>query len=302
MECIHCHSSNIQKRGIRNDKQKYQCNRCKKYFKVPLSQIEIKLDRTIVLPKITLLDIETLPMKGYMWGTYDQNFSVSQIIQPTVMLSWAAKQLFGSSMKHDILTSKEAIAADDSRISKSLWDIMNESDIVIGHNINGFDIKKMNTRFLVNKLMPPKASQVIDTLEVARKVFGFDCNKQEFISMLLLRDHKIKTDFDLWRDCDNGKQEALDNMTKYNQYDVTLLEEIYIVIRPWIKGHPNLALYSEVNQEMCPNCGSTHLVENGYYITPANRYASRRCDNCGALSRDRIGNLDKIKKDVLLRN
>lgn len=253
-------------------------------------------------PKITLLDIETLPMKAYVWSMWDQNVSVSQVIQPTIMLSWAAKTLFGSHMQSDVLTPEEAVLATDERISASLWDVMNGSDIVIGHNINGFDIKKMNTRFLMNGFPPPKPSSVIDTLEVAKKMFGFDSNKQEFLAMMLLDDHKIKTDFELWAACDHGEQDALNKMSTYNKYDVTLLEEIYLAIRPWIKGHPNLGLYTDELQQVCNNCGSINVVEDGFYYTPANKFVSYRCENCGAYTRERTGNLDKEKKAVLLRN
>jgi hypothetical protein len=253
-------------------------------------------------PIITLLDIETLPIIGYVWTPWDINMSVGQIIEPTAMLSWSAKTLFSSKMKSDIMTPEEAIERDDGRISQSLWEIMNGSDIVIGHNINGFDIKKMNSRFLVHGFNPPKPSQVIDTLDTAKKLFGFDSNKQEFLAMMLLSDHKIKTDFDLWKRCDNGDKAALDEMLKYNKYDVTLLEEIYLTIRPWMKGHPNLGLYTDEIIPVCNNCGSANVTADGYYYTPANRFDSYHCGNCGAYTRARVGNLEKEKKEVLLRN
>jgi hypothetical protein len=218
------------------------------------------------------------------------------------MLGWSAKQLFSSHMQHDILKPEEAYAADDDRISRSLWQVMDDADIVIGHNINGFDIKKMNFRFLVNGLLPPKPSQAIDTLEVCKKTFGADSNKQEFIAMMLLNDHKLKTDFELWKACDHGDEKALAQMSKYNQYDVTLLEEIYLIIRPWIKNHPNLGLYTDEHQEVCNMCGSINIIEDGSYYTPANRFGSRLCGSCGAYLRERKGDLDKSKREVLLRN
>ena len=253
-------------------------------------------------PIITLLDIETLPILGYVWTPWDMNMTVSQIVKPTAILSWAAKQLFSSHMQSDVMKPKEALARDDQRISESLWQIVNKSDIIIGHNINSFDSKKMNARFLVNGLPPPKPSSVIDTLDVAKKYFGFDSNKQEFLAMMLLNDHKLKTDFELWRACDNGDADSLDKMSTYNQYDVTLLEEIYLVLRPWIKGHPNLGLYTDELQEVCNNCGSINVIADGNYYTPANRFISYHCQSCGAYSRSRTGDLDKEKKEVLLRN
>jgi len=73
----------------------------------------------------------------------------------------------------DIVTSKEVVNEDDERIVNSLWKLFDEADIIIAHNGGNFDIPNMNTRFIVNKLPPPSAYQMIDTLKVARKGFGF---------------------------------------------------------------------------------------------------------------------------------
>lgn len=66
---------------------------------------------------------------------------------------------------------------DDSKLIEDLWKLFDEADIIIGHNINSFDIKKANTRFIENGLMPPSNYQTIDTLRVAKKYFGFTSNK-----------------------------------------------------------------------------------------------------------------------------
>ena len=50
-------------------------------------------------------------------------------------------------------------------------------------------------------------------------------------------------------------------MLKYNKRDVTLLEEVYLRIRPWIKGHPNCANYIDSKVPICSNCGSKNLTK-----------------------------------------
>ena len=254
------------------------------------------------LPKIVLMDIETLPIKAFTWGLWDQNVGINQIIADWTLLSWSAKQLFDSHIISDIMTSKEAVERDDLRITQSLWKVVDDADIVIAHNGIGFDFRKMNTRFLVHELMPPRRFEIIDTLDVIKKNFGLSSNKLEFIAELLVNDHKIKTDFELWRNCDAGDPTALAQMETYNQHDVEVLEEVYLKIRPWIRNHPNLGAYSSEYQKTCNNCGSTNILANGEYHTSANIYNSFRCGNCGALMRGRKGILNNDKREILLRN
>ena len=43
--------------------------------------------------KILVLDIETSPHTGFHWGLFQQNISLSQLIESSTVLCWAAKWL-----------------------------------------------------------------------------------------------------------------------------------------------------------------------------------------------------------------
>ena len=47
------------------------------------------------------------------------------------MLSWSAKWLNNPNMMSDVLTPEEALREDDLRITKSMWHLFNEADIII---------------------------------------------------------------------------------------------------------------------------------------------------------------------------
>jgi len=74
----------------------------------------------------------------------------------------------------------------------------------------------------------------------------------------------------------------LAEMLSYNDQDVILLEDVYVKLRPWIKSHPNMNLYTEDN--VCSNCGSRRIINTGTYRTNVNEYLSEQCE-CGAWSR-----------------
>lgn len=253
--------------------------------------------------KILVLDIETTPLEAYVWSTqvWKARISDDLIISQWFMLTWAAKWLGEDTVMSMRLTGEEALAEDDGRITKGLWELLNQADIVIAHNGDSFDVPNINTRLIVNGLPPTKVYRTIDTLKVARKQFGFTHNSLNALGKLFNLGVKIGTNFDLWRRAKNGKDEALEEMEIYNQGDVTLLEAVYLKLRPYIKGHPNLGIYSMMEDNQCGHCGSTNLAEDGSYLyTNTGKYVTFRCNSCGAVSKARKSILTKEKSRTLL--
>jgi len=257
------------------------------------------IKKSTKLPKILLLDIETAPIKGYVWRLWKQNIYLPQLISDWFMLTWSAKWLFDSTVDSDRLTGKEVLEENDYRIVKRLWSYLNEADIVIAHNGESFDIPKINARCIVNNLPPTSPYQQIDTKKIAAKQFGFSSNKLDGLAIQFGFKVKLDTDFELWAECMKGNEEALKYMEEYNKHDVELLEEVYLKLRPWIKAHPNVGLYIEADYPVCSNCGSNHLHKEGYYYTSTGRYETYRCE-CGAISRVRTTSYPKDKRKKLL--
>lgn len=244
------------------------------------------------LPKILIFDIETAPMQAFVWKRYKENVSLEQTISESFMLCWSAKWLYDEEVMGDCLTSEEAIGENDFRIVNSLYNLINEADVIIAYNGRNFDIPYMNQRFLTYGFAPYVPVQVIDPYETAKSVFRFSSNKMDNIATQLGLQNKIKTDFNLWKGCMFGDKKSLDDMLKYNKQDVVVLEEIYCQMLPWIKNHPNLSNYFE-NKKRCVKCASEDIQElNRYFYTPSGKYKLYRCKNCGAIFRGKT-NLNK---------
>jgi DNA-directed RNA polymerase subunit RPC12/RpoP len=113
---------------------------------------------------------------------------------------------------------------------------------------------------------------------------------------------KSDTDFKLWSACMRGDESALQYMQKYNIQDIKVLEEIYLIMRPYIKSHPNYNLYIDSEKPVCPHCGHDHLEFVGYYyFTQTGKYKNYRCQSCGALSRERK-TVFQNSKSILISN
>lgn len=252
-----------------------------------------------LVPKILLIDIETAPIIAATWGLFKQNISIDQVIHDKHVICWAAKWLGDPYTYSDCLTPSEALKRNDKRIIQSVYDMINSADIIVGHNAQKFDMPILNGRFLQHRMNPTNPFQIVDTCLQARKLFGFTSNKLDFINRILDLKQKVDTGgFKLWLSCMNGDSEALDKMREYNENDVLILEDNYLTIRPYIKSHPNLALYhSDLQAPICLNCGSENLEtgKNGYYYTTVNKFEVFRCLECGALGHNRISSIGRTE-------
>jgi len=250
--------------------------------------------------QILIFDIETSPMEVYVWGLYLQRINHDNIIKDWHILSWSAKWLFSEETKSDALTPEEAIKGDDSRICKSMWNLFESADVVVGHNADKFDIRRLNARWMLSGLGPPSPYMVIDTLKQSRKIAAHASHRLDYLGKLMLNKGKIETNFGLWKKCKAGDQDALAEMEIYNRQDVILLEELYLEMRPWIKSHPNTGLFTDSDEPACPTCGHEKLIPIDPYYTSVGMYPGYRCAECGAISRGRFTEVALKKRKRLL--
>lgn len=288
-------------RGHRGEKDRKKLK--DKTFVTPItSDTRKKPEQINTGSKVLVLDIETAPISAYVWGIWNQNVGTHQIQSDWFCLTWAAKWLFEDKVYSAKLKPAEVITQNDKRIIEGIWKLVNEADIVIAHNGEKFDMPKLNSRFIINGLNPPLPYQQIDTLKHIRRQFGFTSNKLDYVNKLLNLERKKETNFELWEKCMKGNASALSEMEDYNVQDVRILEETYLMIRAWIKPHPNMGLFIlDEKEHRCPNCGSSELEVMGKtYNTTANVYELMRCSNCGASSRKRLGTANIKQKRHLL--
>lgn len=255
-------------------------------------------DRPTGFPKIFVFDLENAPSKAVVWRLWKQNINVDQITEEWYMLSWSGKWLFDTEIFSDVLTPEEAKKGDDKRIMGSLWEFIDHADILVGHNIDGFDVLKMNTRFVINGYIPPSPYQTIDTLTAARKNFSFTSNKLDYLCKQFGVEGKADNGgLERWIGCLDGDEKCLTDMEAYNKQDIIATEELYLAMRTWIKTHPNLALYMDSEETLCYKCGSPNIEwTDRFYYTGVNKYSVYRCKSCNSQGRARQSAIGKRKK------
>jgi DNA polymerase III epsilon subunit-like protein len=179
----------------------------------------------------------------------------------------------------------------DYMICKVLHSLLDEADFVVAHNLKKFDLPKINTRMIYHSFDPYSPVKMVDTLEIAKKKFGFSSNKLEYLAKFLgvtpKLSHSKFVGHELWNQCLKGNDEAWDEMREYNIGDVVTLEGVYKALSPWAGHlHPSVAPYDEQStRDVCPKCGSHHIQYRGYATTNQNKYARFQCNSCGGWGR-----------------
>lgn len=256
--------------------------------------------------KVLLFDIETAPILANIWGLWNETRDFKFVDIDWHLLSWSAKWLDEKTVTVRSLPdypNYKKDKHDDSALLSDLWGLLDEADMVIGHNAAKFDCRKANSRFIANGMLPPSPYRMVDTLKAARAYFNFTSNRLDTLGEILGCGRKADTGgFELWRGCMRGDMKSWKKMCKYNKQDVILLEKVYLKIRPYIKNHPNLSLDNPSTVPVCPSCGSKKLTRRGYAYTNASKFARLNCKDCGKWSRTKVNELSKEKRKSLVAN
>lgn len=229
------------------------------------------------VPYTALIDIETSPGLGWSWGRRETD--ILRVKQDWELLSFAWKELGRG--KVNCYARPDFKDKTDKALTRAAWGILDSSDVVIGHNLDKFDHRKLRAKFVEHRLPPPRPYKTIDTLKIARKHFAFSSNKLNDLAQTLGVGAKMRTGgLDLWFDCMDGDPAAWRKMVAYNKRDVVLLESVYERLKAWHSNHPNMPLHS--GMAGCPVCSSINLQRRGYVVSKVTKSPRWQCMDCGA--------------------
>jgi hypothetical protein len=213
-----------------------------------------------------------------VWGLWQQNVSINQLMESSYVLCYAAKWYGEKEVMFDSVHKSRP-----KTMLKGIHGLLNDADAVVHYNGTKFDIPTLNKEFLLHSFNPPSPYKQIDLLRVVRSNFRFPSNKLDYVAQRLNLGKKHEHEgHELWVKCMNGDKDAWKRMEKYNIQDVVLLENLYSHLLPWIKSHPNHNLFSDGH--VCPNCSSSSLQRRGTAISATGTYQRYQCRSCGTWS------------------
>ena len=234
-------------------------------------------------PEILFLDIETTPLIGPAWKVYDTNLIT--VLEESYMLcaTWAWGR--DGEVQYE---RKSKAKGNDKALTGIVWSLMDKADIIIAHNGDQFDVKKIQERMVIHGFGPPSWFATVDTLKASRRKF----NRHSHSLGALAKSHKIAlkgshAGIGTWLGCMDEDADSWADMKAYSMADIPPLRDYYYKILPWIDNHPNMGHW-DTTRPVCRQCGSPDLAPNGTYRTNAGtrqRWACRECGGGGNASR-----------------
>jgi hypothetical protein len=239
-----------------------------------------------VSAKILALDLETSPNLAHVWGLWQQNVSLSQLLGSTEVICFGARWLGKKAV-----TFRSVHHNGKEQMLRDLHALLDEADAVMGWNSKGFDSKHMKREFLEAGLTPPSPYKELDLMLACKKHFRFPSFKLDYVAQRLGVGAKVKHEgHGLWIKCLAGDDAAWKRMKRYQIQDVNLLIDLYDKLLPWLGSTlPNANLYGD-GTRVCPKCGVDALQRRGFYHLATGTYPRNWCDTakggCGGWSRD----------------
>lgn len=223
-------------------------------------------------PKVLIYDIETTHNIVAQFDPRDEYTPHTNILQERYVVCAAWKWL-GEKKVHTVAT----YTPNDREVIKALHKVLSEADVIVAHNGDAFDKKMIETRALFHGLptLPPITS--IDTYKVAKARFRFNSNKLDYLGKVLGFGGKINTPPGLWLEVLKGSKKAVNTMVEYNKRDVTLLEDVFKKLIPYIPNYINRELFGGAG---CPRCGSRKIQSRGIHKAISRTYRRWQCQSC----------------------
>ena len=233
--------------------------------------------------KIVTLDIERFKGRAEIefWDLSDMK---NRRIRPDQVLEWprnicVAWRTYGRKPVQFVSEWEHGMDA----MHEAAWKVYDEADIIVGHNIAGFDTKKLKAAWARMGLGNPRPWKTVDTLSIARREFGFESNQLGSLCERMGVPGKVDHyDPEVARLALAGNKAAQARLRRYNIGDIEASEALYDTMRGWIPNHPFIGTRGD--EKVCNQCGSDDLLldPSSRYRAVVLDYALYRCQNCSA--------------------
>lgn len=247
---------------------------------------------------VLYVDIERIPgrarvkhrglvIEGDFWDLSGWKHTIGYRIHPDDVIEWprticGAWNWYGQDRVH---FAAEWLKGGREQMLKTLWNAYDRAQLVIGHNLDSFDTKKLNGEWALMGFAPPSPFKSVDTLKVARAKFGFESNTLDSLCKRFGIDAKTdRYSVEMARGAVAGNRAKRAQIKGYNCGDIAAGRGFYDHIRVWHHSHPHSVIGTSDDRKSCNNCWTTDpdaFEPNGYKLANQIIYPLWRC-RCGA--------------------
>jgi len=235
--------------------------------------------------RVLILDLERVPMWTKPLPVWDMKGLQYRRLSPNDIESWGrticlAYQWLGGPIEF-IAEWQDGGRDGYLRAAKRL---LEEADVLIGHNSKGFDFPHLKGDLMMAGLGTVPEPKHVDTLLLARRHANWEANHLDTLTKRL--NIPAKTDkyrIDVAMAAVDGDVKAQRKLERYNRGDVRATKGLALKFRPY--WDVNLGLFAEdPGRPTCPACSSPRLQRRGVSVKAALRYPRYQCQKCGKWS------------------
>lgn len=252
-------------------------------------------------PKILFYDIETTPIRAYVWRLGKQvvrhgQLSVDHYITNIICITYCwndGKKAKALVFDYETQNCKKVVQDFDELCKKA--------DVIIGKNNMKFDNKQITTQRLLHDLpgMPDWLEKMDDLERHMRKHFALPSYGLDYFSDILGLGGKINMCMQDWINIveknEHGKA-SLKKMVEYGKKDIEDTRAIWNHCVKHFKPRYNHATHSE--DHVCTNCGSNNIRKNGTRVAGKGKKQSWYCNDHGGFAGYTIINWKSGKEKV----
>lgn len=236
-------------------------------------------------PKILYYDLETSPLKAYVWqlgkqvvrhGQLDQNHAQYGIIcvtycwndgKPAKCIDWGYEE------------------QDTKKLIEEFDKIIKQADFVIGKNSARFDNKMLNAcRMFAGLPGYPQWTRYTEDLEKQmRRYFRLPSYALDYVSEQFGLGGKIKMEFSDWINIVEKNEHGLSSfkkMIKYGKKDVEDTRKLWQYMEEHFETKINVARFND-NFKGCRHCGGLNVHKDGFKYNAGVKYQQYQCNDCG---------------------
>lgn len=172
----------------------------------------------------------------------------------------------------------EKDVTNDKKLVQDFYKVLMEADLIVTYFGKGFDWKYITAKLLEHGLPPLPNIPHIDLFYTVKNNMALSRKSLDNVARFLdLENQKSPVTGKMWKQAQIGNKNAIKYVIKHCKFDVLVLEELYLKLRPLVRQHPRVG---EVRN--CSACGSNRLHRRGRALSTVAKTERYRyqCQDC----------------------
>jgi hypothetical protein len=250
---------------------------------VSIAELETRITKAVPnSSRVLVIDIERVPGQ-FQADFWDFNAFKGRRIHHDMVVAYPRTVCFGFRWYGQKRVGFHSEWDDGAEgMLKAAWDLYDEADIVIGHNVKGFDTKRLQGEWWPLGWGRPKPVKFVDTLTICRTQFGYESNALDAVLRRIgLQGKTDRYNVEVAKAACAGDVKAQRKIKGYNVGDIDASTLLVDALRGWIPNHPHMGNHGKTPS--CNQCASEDLTLQKVELTAeVLRFPLYLCNNCRA--------------------